>query len=225
MSEWWNNLDTLLKVLYCIAIPSSLILLLQTLVSLIGFGEHGAGHEFSDTSGLDLDCPDHSLDMHSDFCPGHDADISDLPDSGDGSNPADFSTLRLFTIQGFVAFFTVFSWTSIVFVSSGTYRPLGIIIGIILGFCTMAAIAKMMQYSRRLTENGTVDLKNSIGEIGTVYIPIPANAAGQGKIVIKVQDRLGEYSAITYANTPLPSNTSVRVTDLRSDVLVVEADV
>ena len=55
MNEWWDGLSLLLKVLYCIALPSTLILLVQTLLSMFGFHDGGSGHDFSDTSGLDLD--------------------------------------------------------------------------------------------------------------------------------------------------------------------------
>ena len=216
MTDWWNGLDFLMKVLYCIAVPSSLLLLIQTVMSLMGFGDNGAGLEVSDTSGLDLDS---GADM-TEF-----DDIQDLPASHDGSNPLDYSTLRLFTVQGLVAFFTVFSWTSIISINSGTYELLGIVIGAILGFAVMVLIAKLIQMSRKLTENGTLDIRNSIGEIGTVYIPIPAASQGHGKVVLKVQNRFAEFDAVTTAEAALASNTQVRVTDVRGDLLVVEADI
>ncbi len=215
MTEWWNGLDMLMRVLYCIAIPSSLLLLIQIIISLAGFGDSGAGFEVSDTSGLDLDADAGAVDF----------DAAELVQSHDGSNPMDYSTLRLFTIQGFVAFFTVFSWTSIVSIKSGTYEPLGLFIGAVLGLAVMVLIAKIIQISRRLTENGAVDIRNSIGEIGTVYVPIPAGGAGQGKVVLKVQNRFGEFNAVTLGDSELASNTQIRVTDLRGDVLVVEADI
>ena len=34
--EWWNSLGTLSQVLYCIAIPATLVLLIQTIMMLIG---------------------------------------------------------------------------------------------------------------------------------------------------------------------------------------------
>ena len=49
MNEWWDGLSLLLKVLYCIAFPSTLILLVQTLLSMFGFHDGGSGHDFSDT--------------------------------------------------------------------------------------------------------------------------------------------------------------------------------
>ena len=45
MNEWWDGLSLLLKVLYCIAFPSTLILLVQTLLSMFGFHDGGSGHD------------------------------------------------------------------------------------------------------------------------------------------------------------------------------------
>lgn len=213
MSEWWSSLDILMKMLYCIAVPASVLLLIQTVISLLGFGDNGAGIEMSDTSGLDLDSASDINDI---------PDISDMPAAQDGSNPMDFSALRLFTLQGMIAFFTVFSWTSIVSINSGTPAILGILIGLVLGFAVMVLVAKLIRVSAKLAENGTLNIKNCIGEIGEVYIPVPANNQGKGKIVINVQGRLAEIEAVTLSDTTLSSNTAVRVTDVYADVVVVE---
>lgn len=37
MNEWWDGLSLLLKVLYCIAFPSTLILLVQTFAFYVRF--------------------------------------------------------------------------------------------------------------------------------------------------------------------------------------------
>lgn len=218
MNAWWNGLDMLMKVLYCIAVPVTLVLLIQTVLSVVGFGQGGAGVDISDTSGLDMD-----------FDPA--PDVLDFPDSTDlrdytidGGNPSDFSALQLFTLQGIIAFLTVFSWTSIISINSGTPELLGLFIGLVLGLAVMVGVAKLIQLSQRLTENGTINLKNALGGIGTVYITIPPQGGGQGKIMINIQGSYTECSAITMSNTSLPSNTPVRVTDVRGDVLVVEKD-
>ena len=65
MTAWWEGLSAMLKVLYCIAIPSTLLLVIQTILTLTGFGEGGAGANPSDTSGLDLevDSADTEIDL------------------------------------------------------------------------------------------------------------------------------------------------------------------
>lgn len=34
MADWWNGLDDVLRVLYCIAIPATLLLVIQTIMSM-----------------------------------------------------------------------------------------------------------------------------------------------------------------------------------------------
>lgn len=220
MNAWWDGLDALLKVLYCIAIPATLVLLIQTVLSVIGFGQGGAGVDISDTSGLDLG-GDASLDLSELEFP----DMAEVQNQTiDGSNPADFSALQLFTLQGIVAFLTVFSWTAIISINSGTPALLGLLIGLALGLAVMVGVAKLIQLSQRLTENGTLNLKNALGGVGTVYITIPAQGGGQGKVMLQVQGSYTECSAVSMANEPLPANTAVRVIDVRGDILVVERE-
>lgn len=47
---------------------------------------------------------------------------------------------------------------------------------------TLLTWAKILHASSKLTENGTLNLSNAIGETGTVYILIPAS--GTGKITM-----------------------------------------
>ena len=59
MFEWWNSLGITMQVFYCIALPATLIIVIQTILLMIGIGHGGEGVEFSDTSGIDgLDVPD-----------------------------------------------------------------------------------------------------------------------------------------------------------------------
>lgn len=230
MSEWWESLSTLLKVLYCIAVPSTLVLLLQTIFSIAGFG-NDADINISDTSGLDMgdmdldgissDLPDvdFDADMNSDIdtdvCPEGDADAS-------VHVHGDFAPLRLFTVQGIVAFFAVSGWVAIAAVSGGMPAAGAIPVGIVAGFFAMYGIAKLVQISKKLTENGTIDFRNAIGETATVYIPVPPEGQGEGKVTLTFQGRFMECNAVSNGRELLKTGTPVRVTDLNGETLVVE---
>lgn len=228
MTEWWNGLDSVLRVLYCIAAPATLLLIIQTILSVAGgLGDGGEGVNFSDTSGLDLS--DGGLDA--DLGELADADVGDFRDSGeltphhtDGSSPGDAAVFRLLSLQTVVAFLTVFSWSAIVSISTGSPAVQSILIGFVLGLAAMFLVAKLVQVSRKLVENGTLNPKNAIGESGKVYLPIPPNGRGEGKIMLQVQGQLTEFSAVTYGKETLPTGAVVRVTDLLGDALVVEAE-
>lgn len=233
MNEWWEGLSTLLKVLYCIALPSTLLLLIQTLLSMIGMHDGGTGVDISDTSGLDFDSSaiHGGFDVHSDFTAADmgahsiiDHDITGHHQVMDGGNPGDFSSMRMFTLQTIVAFLTVFSWTSIVCVQSKMPTALAIGVGFVLGLLVMLAVAKIVQLSARLVENGTLDMRNCLGEVGTVYVPIPPKGSGSGKIMMTVQGQLRELTAVTSSNELIPTGTQVRVTDLSGDTVTVESE-
>lgn len=226
MVEWWNTLDTLVKMLYCITIPATLILVIQTIMSMLSGMGGGAGIDGSDISGMS-DGGDFSFDASDMGDLADPTDISDLngaQEFTDGGNPADFSTLRFFTLQGVVAFLTVFGWSSIASITAGAPVTISVLMGIGFGLIAMLAVAKLVQLSSKLTENGTVNMKNAIGQTGSVYIPIPAKGKGEGKLNMYLQGSLMECSAVTDGENSLSTGTAVRVVNLRNGCLVVEED-
>ncbi len=206
MTAWWEGLSAMLKVLYCIAIPSTLLLVIQTILTLTGFGEGGAGANPSDTSGLDLevDSADTEIDLELD---GADADIG---------------TLRLFTFQGIVAFSTTFAWVAICLVKGGMQSAPALLLGGLCGAAIMYVVAKLLQVSAKLAENGTFDIKSAIGESAQVYVMIPGGGESGGKITLTLSARFVELNAITEGTESILAGSVVRVTDVVGDTVVVE---
>lgn len=215
-TAWWGGLDLFSQVLYCVSIPSTLILIIQTVLIIMGFGNGGSDVNFSDTSGFEV----------ADGCEFCDpTDMADIPADGslEAINPADAGAMHLFTFQGIITFLCVFSWVSILMYSMVLNVPIAVIVGFICGAGAMFGVAKIIQAAGKLAQNGNIVPKNFLGETGTVYFTIPANAAGQGKINVSLGERCAEFSAITEDGTDIPSGASVRVVDIRAEnVLVVE---
>lgn len=225
MFEWWNSLGITMQVFYCIAIPATLIIVIQTILLMIGIGHGGEGVEFSDTSGIDgLDVPDMPSDVPTDMPGAHAIDGCEHTAIGDGSNPADFGTMQLFTLQGIMTFLCVFGWTGIICTSLGLHVAIAIIIALVLGFLAMLGVAKVLQLTRRLTQDGSLDVRRLLGEKGRVYIPIPANESGEGKVTIAAGERFIELSAVTDEQEAISTGTQVRIIDVRGDVVAVEKD-
>lgn len=231
ISLWWDGLSSLLKVLYCIALPSTLLLTIQTILAMFGF--HQGGQDLSDTSGLDLHIDTgghdigqisghdigghHSIDIH------HGHDSPQFHDHSINDSVTDTS-MHFFTMQTIVAFLTVSSWSSIVLVGADIPKIFSLGMGVLLGIVTMALVAKMVQLSMRLSENGTVDLKNAIGETATVYIPCPPKDRGMGKITMTLQGQLTELGAFNEGDEMLETGTKVVVVDVRGDDVIVEKE-
>lgn len=218
---WWDSLDFLLQVLYCIAAPASAIFLIQIMLTLFGFGQGGEGSGLSDTSGLDMDMDlDLDLDLDVDFSQPVDAGA----DAGNGGETADLGALRLFSLQSVIAFLTVFSWTAIIAYHAGLSGVVSVLAGFVFGIGTMFGVAKIIQLTARLAASGNISLKNALGQTAQVYLPIPAGGAGEGKVNLTLQERFIEVNAITDGDTPIPAGAFARVVDVRSNVLVVEKE-
>jgi hypothetical protein len=65
-----------------------------------------------------------------------------------------------------------------------------------------------------MQRKGNINIKNAVGKMGQVYIPIPANKKGKGKIQITIQERYTEIDAMTNNNQILSTGTMVFVVDV-----------
>ncbi|TAJ02516.1 MAG: hypothetical protein EPO68_18090 [Planctomycetota bacterium] len=82
-------------------------------------------------------------------------------------------------------------------------------------------VAWALTLQRRLNSEGNVRPENAIGKTASVYLRIPGNRAGAGKITLAVQGRTAEFNAMTDGED-LPTGTPVLVlSQLTSDTFVV----
>ena len=154
--------------------------------------------------GLDGDMPDDIPD--------------DLPDGSDAHGSSWlFGVLSFKTIVTALTFFGLAGLASL---QSDLGEPASLVIGLIFGLAAMYTVHWTMQLLIRLQHDGTVQIENAVGEMGTVYIPIPANGAGVGKVQLRVQDQIVEYAAQTSAPERLATGTPVQVTEVVSPTLV-----
>lgn len=135
----------------------------------------------------------------------------------------DHSGFSFFTLRNFVAFFTVFGWAGIV-ANKHEFSPVLVIaFGILCGLLIMLIISVLFYFVSRMVDSGNIDIRNAINQVGSVYLPIKANAGNVGKIQVTVQDSNREMPAITNGEHDLPTGTIVKVTGIASgNTLVVE---
>mgnify|MGYP000427149843 FL=1 len=146
-----------------------------------------------------------------------DADASDF-EADDGGVGFQF-----FTFKNIVAFFTIFGWTGITCIDNGLSTGLTLILSIIAGLLMMVLTTSLFFWMHKLAESGTLKMKNAIGVIGEVYLPIGAKRSKMGKVQIKVQGSLRELEAITDNEEELKTGTMVKVTEIVSaELLLVE---
>ena len=131
---------------------------------------------------------------------------------------------QFFTFKGIIAFFTIFGWSGIVGIDNGLSTNATLIISIIAGFIMMVLTSSLFYWMHKLAESGTLKMKNAVGVIGEVYLPIGAKRSKMGKVQIKVQGSLRELEAITDEEENLKTGTMVKVTEIVSaELLLVES--
>ncbi|RXP59478.1 hypothetical protein EC396_05360 [Lutibacter sp. HS1-25] len=130
---------------------------------------------------------------------------------------------QFFTFKGIVAFFTIFGWTGITCLDSNLSTTVTIIISVIAGLIMMFLTSLLFYWMHKLAESGTLKVKNAVGVICEVYLPIGAKRSKMGKVQIKVQGSLRELEAITDEDEDLKTGSMVKVTEIVSaEILLVE---
>lgn len=142
-----------------------------------------------------------------------DVDAGDISDGGVG--------FQFFTFKNVVAFFTVFGWTGVTCLDNGVSSETTLVIAIIAGLLMMVATSALFFWINSLAESGTLQIKNAVGQVGEVYLPIGAKRSKIGKISIKVQGSLRELEALTDDENTLKTNTIVEVVSVISAELLL----
>lgn len=220
IAGWWGDMRPFQQLFYYFAIPATLILVIQTVLMLIGLDhggtDAGGGHDFGGhDAGSGHDFGGHGDGVH---------DVGATP--GDGVfGPADAAHatpepmaeaidggLRLFTVKGVVAFFTLFGWTGAMLArDTGIHWAFTLLVAIAAGFAGMFLIALIFLGVSRLQSSGNLVLRDAVGRTGTAYIPIPPARSGRGKVNVLLQERMTELAAVTDDKDTIRSGASVRI--------------
>jgi len=181
-------------------------------MSMIGLS--GLDADLDGFDGIDADGFD-GLDGIEGF---EDVDVMSVSEtSGDSDFAGDF---RVFTIRGMIAFFTIFGWTGATL--AGHINPVAVVlIAFVSGLLAMLIIGYLFYGMTLLQSSGNIRYENCIDKTGEVYLTIPPNKQGKGKVTVKVQERLTEVNAITYDEKPIKSGDNIKVIDILPDHTVV----
>lgn len=228
MTAWWEAMSKLQHLFVYMALPATMIMMIQTILIMIGIGgdEGELDSDFDADFDTDLDTDfdgDIDVDFDGDF--GSDIDV-DAEAEGFSVDAGDKSAMRLFTIRGIVAFFAVSGWMGVWLIDLGLHESIVLTLAFLSGLAALWGIAKLFQLSMKLQSSGNVKTRNALGITGEVYIPIPPHRSGQGKVTMTVQGRFREFDAMTDSPVKLATGTIIKVTDIISNhILIVETDI
>ena len=120
----------------------------------------------------------------------------DVDVSADTAIDGDSGPFQLFTFRNFINFLLGFGWSIIVM-----------------------AIFRFMS---RMEQSGTINMANAVGCKGNVYLKIPGEKRGEGKVQISIQGAIREFDALT-TGEELETGAPSRVVEVINDsTLLVE---
>lgn len=186
--EFFDHMPMLLKTFWFIAIPTSLIFLVQTIMTFAG-ADAGEGVEADFDSNLE-----------------------------DGEMP-----FQLFTLRNLINFLLGVSWTGISFYN--TIESTGLLIGlsVLVGVLFVMLFFYVIRQLQKLSEDNSFKLTDTIGKNGEVYLSIPGQMNGRGKVLISVKGSVHELDAMTDTEM-IASGKTVVVTRLENNnILIVKS--
>ena len=191
MTEWWTSLDLFMKILWCIAIASSLIFIIETVLTFIG--------------------ADVEMDMDTDF---------DIADGGFEGDPS----MNLYTFRNLVNFLLGMSWTAILLNEQMKSKALLMLIAFAVGAAIVFAVMMMFKGLSKMQQSGNINVfESAVGCSGKVYLTVPGERKGQGKVQININNSVREYDALTDSEDDLKTGTSIKATEvLDASTLLVE---
>jgi hypothetical protein len=198
---WWDSLSDLRQISFIIGTIATIIMILFIVLMLMGMD---GGESFDG----DIDIGD--IDGTSDL------------DIYNSDSVSSISGLRIISIRGALAFFSIGGWTVYLFADS--LSPLvSIIIGLIAGSIAAVLLALAMKSILKLESSGNLDYRTAVGKIATVYIRVPKEANGKGKVIFNHQGKMVEVDAITNELEDILSKSEVKIINLIDEsTLVVE---
>ncbi len=153
---------------------------------------------------------------------GLDAD-TDIDGDIDGGFEVD-TDFALFSVRSIIAFFTFFGWAGVFILNSGgsLLKAIGFATG--SGMLAMLLVSYMIYIFFKLSQEGNIDINNAIFNTGKVYLTIPPQEGGQGKVHLLIENSMREMNAVTKELEPLTTGSEIRVVDIIDEnILVVES--
>ncbi len=124
----------------------------------------------------------------------------DIDIDGDGEIDIDTdSGVSIFTVKSLTAFFAVGSWAGLLTSSllADNLKWISIFVALVAGAAAWAVVIIAIRAMLKLQCNGAIQTEKLVGERATVYVSVPEQRSGRGKITLNAQGRFLELDAMT----------------------------
>ncbi len=123
--------------------------------------------------------------------------------------------------QSIAAFLAFGGWTSVLLMLDGYSLGRSLIWSLLAGVIALFAVAWLLFKLGRLAQEHTISRDDALFSKGEVYLTIPGEKSGLGKVHIVTRGSLREWDAMT-EGPALATGTKIKVIDLLEEALLVE---
>lgn len=137
-----------------------------------------------------------------------------------GEGDADLS-FKLLSVQGLTSFFMMFGLVGLALLKADVPVLLTVVGGMLAGLVTVAITGLIFTQMKRLQMEGTINIQNTVGTAGSVYLTIPQNGTGQVQII--AQGSLKIFDAVSSNKSMIATGEKIHVVSVAGgNTLVVE---
>lgn len=137
------------------------------------------------------------------------------------SNFGVFKVVSIRTMIAGIAFFGLAGWGTLAATDSPVYA---IIVAILAALAAVFIVYSVYKWMDSMKFQGNVSEAKLLGATGSVYVRIPPQGKGAGKVLVTQQNRTMEYEAFSI-DAELPTGTQVTVTKVISPSAVEVSEV
>jgi membrane protein implicated in regulation of membrane protease activity len=141
-----------------------------------------------------------------------DADFDSDHDAGEISH--------FFSVRNLVNFLLGAGWGGVCFYNSVSPKAWVIVLAVVTGFAFVALFFGLMQILLKLQKDNTFRIEETIGKVADVYLSIPAEKNGHGKIQISIRGSFHEIDAVT-EGAKIATGAKVKITQVIDNKFVV----
>ena len=173
------------------AVVGSVFMLCQFVMTLFG-------GDFDDVDGSDIGELGDDIEIGEDFVGGH---------------PTANVFFEALSFRSVVAAIAFFGLGGVAADEAGLSSYLVLVCALGAGIVAMFFVAWIMRLLMQLRSSGTVRIEQCVGHEGTVYLTVPGNNSGAGKVTVMLNDRTMEFPAVTDTDA-IPTGSRIVVVDV-----------
>lgn len=203
-------LDTIFLIA---AVVGGTVLVCQFVLTLFGMGDHDVDLDGGDFAG-DADLPGE--------VPGDHATPIGAAADAEYQHPDSSWLFGVLTFRSLVAAAAFFGVAGKAALSAGYAESTSLILALLVGLAAMYGMYGLMRLIGSLTSSGNERIGNAVGRQARVYVPIPPEGQGAGKVQLSMQNRIVEFQAVTDEPERLRTGETVEVVAVAgSDIVAV----